>query len=539
MADNTRAVSNVDPGISLSVTGGNRGPADPAGMTVKNPFELAGQFLDTQKKMNEIKLFNETFAAKQKLGAIMAEAPSIPAALEIAAKDPQVSAFVPDLAQTITSTLNIAQQYRGQVQSQTADAFTHAAALLPGLAVDPAAAKASMASWLNNIPDSGIKMTVEKSLGNIIAALDDPSLDQEGRMKAVTAASMMVPGTMEAMSKLWAQPTTIPLGDAMQPVTVQGPIPTILGRPPGDVQPAGNPLSMGLPPQVASPGGIPVGGRLGVGGPAPVQTQPGNDSPSVEPPLKLDGEPMVPEGYRPKVPDRQAGVIGGVPVGPAGEIAKGLAENFIGPEKHTYENSIQSLAMLKQMSHDFSVMANEGGFLVPGTAAEARVAGANLANTFARMIGSETPFSDPKIASAESIMKNTQRLGIGVLTSLLGTQREAASVIQSMTNKGVPGVSNSPLGAQLLTASIEQATQRGIDLYDFKNWWQAQTGGDLTGAENEFNRLNPANEYMQKALDQFGLTPQGFKDMEALDNAVIQGYISPKQAEDIARKQKL
>ncbi len=559
----------VDPTISLGVTGGKEGPATP-GFQPSNPLSLINGITELQTRQLALQTARQTFAAKQKIGKIMAGAGSVTEGLAQAAQDPDVQAWVPDVAQTIQQTQNIAQQYKGQVQGQTADAFQHVGSLLLGGLVDPASVERNLPLVLNNIPDRGIRETVRQSAEHAIQGLsvgmkpnsnNDPAVAQANKdiyTKNLTAAGLAT-GTLDAMSKLGGTAGTVTApGGALQPTITAPTLPApVSGNAPGSTRLAGPPVAQGLQPTLSAPGNLPVnegqGGQRWTGtdagnplAPAPrPSTAPASTSasaseePSSAPPSQTagDGSPLIPSGYKLQAPGKKAGVVGGVPIGPAAVISQKLAESFGGEERAAYNNAGPSLALLDEMDRNFDNMSKDGGFMTPGSFGELRAKTAKMLNTIAQANGAVPPFDPSKVASAEDILKGTQRMGPAVLQTLLGQQREAAETIKNMNEKGVPGIENSPLGAKLLISSIAQATKRQMDLYEFKNALAPGNGGDLTGADAAFNKLHPATGYIDKALKEFGLTKDGFRDVGALETAVRNGYLTPSMAAAQAKKQ--
>jgi len=73
-----------------------------------------------------------------------------------------------------------------------------------------------------------------------------------------------------------------------------------------------------------------------------------------------------------------------------------------------------------------------------------------------RLVGPAV-FGPKAQAAGEDIIKNTQRMGINTLQTMLGSQREAAETIKNMTEKGVPGLDNSVMGFKVVSASIKAA----------------------------------------------------------------------------------
>ena len=101
---------------------------------------------------------------------------------------------------------------------------------------------------------------------------------------------------------------------------------------------------------------------------------------------------------------------------------------------------------------------------------------------------------DPnKIATWEEFNKESTRAGMELIKANFGGSREAASIIQ-MGASAVPSAQQSYLGAKYNAASIMAATQREIDLHEFKAGLLAQ-GKSVVGADAAFNKEHPAQQY--------------------------------------------
>jgi hypothetical protein len=127
-------------------------------------------------------------------------------------------------------------------------------------------------------------------------------------------------------------------------------------------------------------------------------------------------------------------------------------------------------------------------------------------------------------------------MGLNVVTTLLGNQREAAETIIN-TTKSVPGIDNTYLGAKLVASAIKSALQRTIDMRNFENAWQQKNQGNLNGAIEAFNQKYPADTYAEKVLGNFGLTPKGFASPEAVGEAYKSGLVTKDQMFSILKKQ--
>jgi len=104
----------VDPSISLGVNP----PAAPA-----NPLGAIGAFADVQDKLNQIQLFRQTFAARQKAGQILAASPDLDTGLQNLYKDPTTAAFAGEINNQTRQGMLAQLQYQGEQQKQSEDGF--------------------------------------------------------------------------------------------------------------------------------------------------------------------------------------------------------------------------------------------------------------------------------------------------------------------------------------------------------------------------------------------------------------------------------
>lgn len=520
-------------GNPLGVTG----PAAPAAGS--NPLSMVDSFADVAGKMNQLKLFNQTYAARQRAGQIMATAPDVATGLDLMQKDPQVAAFAPEIAATTAGTLNVLTQQRGQIQSQGNDAFTNVIKGLPAVLEDPSQWAALTQSTLA-LANPQIRPQLAQSLGYLQKALSDPMpdgspatrADMEKRLAGWTIAG----GAGDAIPRILGAPAQVPTGGEIQTGTISPAQGGVNGQAPGEFTAGGNPLKLTLPPQIPQgPSGpmAPVGGQygLGAGGDLHEPETPGSSA------LAGDGKPLLPPDGKFESPSVGTG-LGGLKV--LSRAQQTAADDEIKDWGTTglraFNNANQTMALLTEMDHDYDTMARGGGFLVPGTAADIRGSLGKLVNTLSQATGSAPPFDPSKVASIEQFTKDTRRMGLTVLTTMLGNQREAAQTINNIT-EAVPGINNTYLGGKLLIGSIRAATQRAIDQRNFENAWQSKNQGNLTGAEEAFNAAHPAQDYANQVLGSFGMTEKGFASPDAVLKAVQQGYLTRAQASTILKSQ--
>ena len=543
----------VDPTLSLNVVGGKTGPMDPGQGYGLNPFSLMGSMAETQNKLNQVKLFNQTNEARKKAGRILATAPDLGAGVAQLAQDPDVMAFVPEIAESSAGTYNAILESGSRIQGMGWDAYSNFIKGLTGVIQDQTLWGPLVKNSLE-LSSPAVRPALAKTFQNIRTALTtnldpNPEKAREQQIQRLVGMSLEIPGMSESIQAILGQEKQIQVG----PETLFGRVAPgqggIHGERPGAYMP-GNSVKMGIGPQLTDPNALAFpgsGGGQGVPrnelalpqGRGPVAgLQPGPEAPLEPPPEQLagDGKPLLPKNFDSIGPKPLTRSVGGVPVWPNQEQVKALATKFVTDDLNAYRSAQQSQAMLAEMDTSYDVMARGGGFQVPGAAAGLRNDLAKLVTTVEQMTGSKPSFDVEKIASAEQFIKDTTKLGFALVNSMFGAQREAATVIMNAVDS-VPGITNSYLGGKLLVDSIRATTQRAMDEYEFKSAWSQKYDGNLAGADVAFAKEHPAEEYAHQVLERFGLTKTGFKDLAALENAVAKGFLTAKQAADIAKKQ--
>lgn len=525
----------LDPNIPLAAHA-------PAGA---NPLGMVGQFAQIQNQLNTARLFRQTFAARQMAGQILAGAdPNDPeAGIRALMSNPQTAPFAGEIINNIRGAQATLLSMQGEQQKQAQSGLEGFMKMLPGVMADPsqfnALAQANMAT-LSPTAQARVAPAIDSLRQALTGGLPtEPGAARavfNNRLNGLLVAGGVSPDSIRAIT---GTPTTINLGGRVV-AGVQAP--AIAG---GAFIPASS-LATSLTPQVAQPGGVVVGGG-GAGaysapGPAnalapsaaprtPVTAMPlAAPSATGGSALAGDGRPLF-VGANMASPRVGVG-IGGVNIlSPAQQnTAKELSDEFNNQGVKEFQGAQNSMASFRYMDNALDTLAKGGGFLVPGTAEQARVELGKFVNTVTQMTGTAPAFDPTKIASAEDFMKETKRSGFQLINTMFGGQREAAETIQNAT-ASVPGIENSYLGGKILVDSLRAAAQRAIDQRNFQNAWQQQPGnqGNLTGSAEEFNRLHPAEDYANGVLAKYGMTEKGFTSPEAVRQAVQQGYMTRDQ----------
>lgn len=289
----------LDPSISLDV----KPPATPA-----NPLTTIGEYAGIQNQLNQNRLFQQTFAAKQKAGQIIAASPDLESAFTNLAKDPQVAPFAGQIINDYRQGMLAQTQQLGELQTQATTGMDAFRKLLPSMVTNPGGWQSTANSVLSTLSPQ-VQGQVSSAINNVGKALtdglpDDPQARTGELNKRLTGfmvsagvspdsinATMGTPSTRDVGGSITSGLTTpafagggfIPtnsVGKTLAPQVVNefGPggstQPTIVGGA------AGSPANPLLPPAGGSPrtAGAPAGNALGL--PSPTQQQAGYLEPS-------------------------------------------------------------------------------------------------------------------------------------------------------------------------------------------------------------------------------------------------------------------
>lgn len=270
----------VDPNISLQV-------APPPGGG--SPFDMISKFAETQQRLNDLKLFRQTFAARQRAGEILAASSDPQTAVKSLMADPLTASFAPELAQNWAGIGQALVATEGARQGQFGDAYKTFLGNLPSVLARPESWPAVTANVLAGVPGP-LQPKMAQAMENIRRSLTDglppgSAARPEMNRRAVAIMSPYVSG--ETLAQVQGQFHEFDLGNQklLAPVApVQG---GPLGQAPGTLEAPGSTVQMGLPPSIQdipnaatgatergvlsapgsiSPGGNPLGGGGGGGG---------------------------------------------------------------------------------------------------------------------------------------------------------------------------------------------------------------------------------------------------------------------------------
>lgn len=563
----------LDPSIPLGVA-----PLAPPQQ--QNPMAMIGQWAQIQNSLNQNKLFQQTFAARQKAGALLAAAPDMESGLAALMRDPTTAPFAGETINAIRQSQLTLTQLQGEVQTQAKTGLEGFAKMLPTVFADP-----SEETW-NNMANATLetlspqaKARVAPAIGSLKKALmdglpDDPASRKATFTQRLTGMMLSSGVTPDAIKQLVGTNEFRDLGGRLQPtlkrpeqlgggesaigpafskslpptvVTQPGGIPDVLGGG------GGNPL-VPRPSASLAPGGNPLSPGAGTGGAGLTERKAAGQAPLYETPavageeVAFDGKPLIPPGSIEPTAKVSRSVGGMNVLAPAQQkAAEKLMENFQGEELNAYQNNVASLGSLDRMDHALEAMAKTGGIIQPGAFGAARLEMAktlNLLGDLFHVWDSSKPVSDSNkppvdansIADAEALRKEATRAGMLFLSQTLGAQREAASVIQS-TIQAVPGLDNTLLGGRLVSRALRASAQRAIDQRKFQEAWASSNQGDLSGSVTAFNKVHPGRDYFETVLKSMGMDEGGFQTPQDIQRAFSNGYLTKGEATGFLHQQ--
>jgi hypothetical protein len=219
--------------------------------------------------------------------------------------------------------------------------------------------------------------------------------------------------------------------------------------------------------------------RLGVpgGNENPAGNPPGAQ-PSVPAPVNGATPPQGQSAFTPRLVRNPDGSVASSVTPSTEAIQKVVAKDY--ETKHEAYNAAQTvkeqLASMEAAARDL----NASNWSAMGTGGDARLKLAKAANTVWSVLGAKgesLPFDPEKIASW------------------------AMQVVQGAIRAN-PNMENSELGFRMVLNAIRENAQRDSDSYAFATKFAQTHGGDLVGADIEFNKINPPELYARRAIAQ-------------------------------------
>ncbi len=521
-----------------------------------NPLGIMEGFAQLQNTLNQNKLFQQTFAARQRLGQIMAAAPDTETGFATAMKDPVAGPFAGEAISAYRQGMLADAQLQGVQQEQAQGGMK---GVLGGLTIgltDPSQVPAAVSSQLKLLSPVA-RARVEPAINSLVTSLTsglpkDPDAAKAAFQQRLVALNVASP---ESVQSILGRPETRNLGGSIQS-GVTAPAQGLPGVAPGAFVP-GNGLSMGAAPSVqlspggapfalpGIPGGAPASGTNGMGeipvipgGIPPTAAAAPAATPQPSKDLAGDGKPLLAD-TRPTTPASSANQ--GIMLNPAqAKLNEGLVDSLAKEGPNNMQRAMLGIAQTDEVGADLDKLHSAGGLQEPGALGDFRNGLAKMVNTFEAATGSKLDFDPASVASYEQLNKDTRRMGLSLLTSTLGNQREAAQTITGIT-QAVPSVDNTYLGAKLVNASIKAQFQWAKDEVTYAAEVANNNNGDIRSAFTDFAKEHPAQGYADAVLQQFGLVKTkagvGFPDVAGVKNAIKSGLISPEEARAIAKQQ--
>ena len=150
---------------------------------------------------------------------------------------------------------------------------------------------------------------------------------------------------------------------------------------------------------------------------------------------------------------------------------------------------------LEEMDNQFTKLP-EKGILSPGAYGTERAQFAKNANAIVTALGGKPLYSPDQVAAAETLGKDTARLGFEVSKAMGGN--EPGFIVQRAISAN-PGIDNTAMGYRRIAAGLKQAAQYEQDRSDFYNQLY-QKNSNLNGAEEAFRTAHPVEAYARNAV---------------------------------------
>ena len=125
---------NPDPSIPLQAGAGLQQTANPM---MGNPVSTMTGFAQVQNLLNQNRLFQQTFAARQRLGEIMAQSPDLDTAMATASRDPIAGPFAPEVMNSVRQMDFTMLQMQGEQQKQAQSGMEGVFKALPAIYSNP------------------------------------------------------------------------------------------------------------------------------------------------------------------------------------------------------------------------------------------------------------------------------------------------------------------------------------------------------------------------------------------------------------------
>ncbi len=465
---------------------------------------------------NQNLLFQNQMDARQRMGAIAALGAASGASMMDTIKafesDPKIAAFGGEFINIYRQNALAQAQYenqrmdiQGKELSQSNDAMTNFRRDMTLAAMDPSRLAQIRDTRLGILPPEmrpGMKKAYDSLIESVTggADLNTPEGRQLARGRALTVAMAggVTPDAAYASVGM-VPPTLRETGGVMGVYGGMG-----AGGGGGGVPPLGGaPGGAGVLPGAATapkppgspPGSPPATLTSPIGFPGPHLWQP---TLATDEELSHHGEPLSGMAPGPQMP--QSLLAGTV----TGESARDKLKAFNDQrgEAGQFQNATIAHARMLDVQNDIWELAKNGGVLTPGAMGTARENLAKLVSTVQQITGHKPSIDPNALASAQDLIKNTRVLGMSLLTSFFGSQREASETIQSAMG-AVPGIENTPRGAMMIGDIIDSVTQWQMGQRKFRQDYQKRNYGDLADSDVLYAQKNPVEGLVQQVIDKY------------------------------------
>lgn len=199
----------VDPSIGTDIA-----PLAPPA----NPLGTIAQFAETQNALNQNRLFQQTFAARQRMGQILSTASDPEAAWKSIMSDPQAAPFAGEAYNYYREAQLATVQMQGEVQKQGASALDSFSKNLPLLLADPSQFDNVAKAALANTPEQA-RPNVSTALGAMKQAFFGPEGDgkpatPEASFRRIIGGWMGMGGTSDQLKGMIGSPSQVSTGNA-------------------------------------------------------------------------------------------------------------------------------------------------------------------------------------------------------------------------------------------------------------------------------------------------------------------------------------
>lgn len=230
----------IDPEISLHAAA----PPPANGLSI----DTIGKFAEVQNTLNQNRLFQQTFAARQRAGQIMAGAPDTETGLEAIQHDPLASAFAPELVNLARENQLALIRYQGEVQTQATNGLDAVIKSLPAVMADPSQWGAIVSARLATLSPAARKQDAPAIESLRRGLTDDLPSDPDNAKKLfnqrLSGLMLGVGVTPETINGILGTPIILDLIGQKIPGLH---LPSQLG---GGFKPASGGLQVTLPPQL-------------------------------------------------------------------------------------------------------------------------------------------------------------------------------------------------------------------------------------------------------------------------------------------------